>query len=127
MTTTGFFQYNFDPNFRMWISDKNIKFIQLEVSRRLKESYYETIEPEYDWVREMLISTREKWRGPLNQDELLEMVICNFVQDIETDIETRNRFNNFNPRTLYYPGTDLTREEKVKLKPSPKWEFQMNY
>lgn len=125
--TTGFFQYNFDPNFRMWMSDKNVKFIQLEVSRRLKEKYFETIEPEYDWVREMLLSTHEKWRGPLTQDELLEMVICNFVQDIQTDIEWRNRFNHFNPRTLYYPGTDLTREEKVKLKPSVKWEFQMNY
>ncbi len=59
------------------------------------------------------------------------MVICNFVKDIDTDIEWRNRFNNCNPMTLYQgplAGDLLTREEKVKLNPNTfKLEFQMRY
>jgi hypothetical protein len=127
MPMLGFFSQNFDNNFRIWASDENIKYIQREASRRLKQKYLETIEPEYDWVRSMLLDTMTTWRGPLTLDELLEMVICNFVTDIDTDIEWRNRFNSYNPRTLYFQGTDLTREEKVKLKPSYKFVFNMNY
>ena len=127
MTTSGFFQQNVDPNFRLWFSDEKIRYIQKEVARRLHEKYYEEIEVPYDRVRDMLIQTYGRWRGPLQLNGLLEMVICDFVKDIDTDIEWRNRFNNYDPRTLYFPGTDLTREEKVKLKPSFKWEFQMNY
>ena len=127
MSTSGLFQQNFDPNFRLWVSDENVRYIQREISRRLQEKYYENITMEYDTVRNMLIQTMGRWRGPLRLNELLEMVICDFVQDIDTDIESRNRFNGYEPRTLYFPGTDLTREEKVKLNPGYKWEFQMNY
>jgi len=127
MSIVGLFQQNFDPNFRLWISDENIRYIQREVGRRLKQKYEENIGLEYDAVRNMMIQTLGRWRGPLTQNELLEMVICDYVQDIDTDIEWRNRFNSYNPRTLYFPGTDLTREEKVKLNPGYKWEFQMNY
>ena len=127
MPTIGLFQQNMDPNFRLWVSDENIRYIQRELARRLHEKYYENISVEYDRVRSMLIHTMDTWRGPLTLNELLEMVICDFVKDIDTDIEWRNRFNHFNPRTLYFPGTDLTREEKVKLNPGRKLEFQMNY
>nr|QBK87617.1 MAG: hypothetical protein LCMAC201_05300 [Marseillevirus LCMAC201] len=127
MSTAGFFQQNVDPNFRLWVSDENIRYIQREIARRMHEKYYENISVEYDRVRDMLIQTMGTWRGPLTLNELLEMVICDFVKDIDTDIEWRNRFNSYEPRTLYFPGTDLTREEKVKLNPGFKWEFQMNY
>lgn len=127
MSTAGFFQQNVDPNFRLWVSNENIIYIQREIARRMNEKYYENISVEYDRVRDMLIQTMGTWRGPLTLNELLEMVICDFVKDIDTDIEWRNRFNSYNPRTLYFPGTDLTREEKVKLNPGYKWEFQMNY
>ena len=127
MSTSGFFQQNFDPNFRLWVSDENVRYIQREVTRRLSEKYYEKIEVGYDNARDMLVQTMGTWRGPLTLNELLEMVICDFVKDIDTDIEWRNRFNNYDPRTLYFPGTDLTREEKVKLNPGFKFEFQMKY
>ena len=127
MATAGFFQQNVDPNFRLWVSDENVRYIQHELARRMKEKYYENISVEYDRARDMLIQTMGTWRGPLTLNELLEMVICDFVKDIDTDIEWRNRFNHYNPRTLYFPGTDITREEKVKLNPGFKWEFQMNY
>ena len=127
MPTLGFFQEQDDPNFRLWTSDENIRYIQSQVTQRLQQRYYERITLEYDRVRSMLLHTMDTWRGPLTQNELLEMVICDFVKDITTDIEWRNRFNHFDPRTLYFAGTDLTREEKVKLNPGYKWEFQMNY
>ena len=127
MSTSGFFQQNLDPNFRRWISDENIRYVQVEIARRLREKYIENISVEYDRVRDMLIQTMGTWRGPLSQNDLLEMVICDFVKDIDTDIEWRNRFNDYNPRTLYFPGTGITREEKVKVNPGYKWEFQMNY
>jgi hypothetical protein len=127
MSIVGFFQQNFDPNFRLWVSDENVRYIQREVTRRLSQKYSEKIELEYDWVRSMLIHTLTTWRAPQTLNDLLEMVICDFVRDIDTDIEWRNRFNNYDPKTLYFPGTDLTREEKVKLNPGYKWEFQMNY
>lgn len=109
------------------MSPENIRYIQTEVARRLREKYIEYIEVEYDRVKSMLISTFDTWRGPLSLNELLEMVICDFVKDIDTDIQWSTRFNNYNPRTLYFPGTDLTREEKVKLNPGYKFEFQMRY
>jgi len=127
MTTLGFLQPEVDPNWGYWISAENIRYIQSEVARRLHQKYIENIEVEYDRVKSMLIHTKSTWRGPLTLNELLEMVICDFVKDIDTDIEIRNRFNSYNPRTLYFPGTDITREEKVKLKPGYKFEFQMRY
>jgi len=127
MPVVGFYSQNFDPNFRLWTSDENVKYIQREVTRRLSQKYIEPMGIEYDLARSMLIHTMTTWRGPLTLDELLEMVICNFVTDVDTDVEWRNRFNSYDPRTLYFPGTDLTREEKVKLNPGYKWEFQMNY
>lgn len=127
MATPGFFSQALDPNFRLWTSDENIVYIQKEVARRLRQRYSEHIIVPYDRVRSMLLHTMDTWRGPQTMNELLEMVICDFVKDIDTDIEWRNRFNHFEPRTLYFPGTDLTREEKVKLNSCPKWEFQMNY
>ena len=127
MSTAGFFQQSVDPNFRLWVSDENIRYIQHEIGRRMREKYNENISVEYDRVRDMLIQTMGTWRGPLTQNDLLEMVICDFTKDIDTDIEWRNRFNHYDPKTLYFPGTDITREEKVKLNPGFKWEFQMNY
>ena len=127
MSTSGIFQQNTDPNFRIWVSDENVRYIQSEVTRRLSEKYTDKIEVEYDRARDMLVQTMGTWRGPLTLNELLEMVICDFVKDIDTDIEWRNRFNHFNPRTLYFPGTDITREEKVKLRTPFKFEFQMHY
>ena len=127
MTTQGFFQNQFDPNFRLYFSDENVRYIQREVSRRMRERYFQNIELEYDYVRQMFIQTYGYWRGPQTLDELIEMVICNFVQDITTDIEWNARFNDYNPRTLYFSGTSLSRQEKVKLKPSYKWEFNINY
>ena len=127
MTTAGFFQQNTDPNFRLWVSDENIRYIQSEVTRRLKQKYYESLMVEYDWVRDRLVQTITTWRGPQTLNDLLEMVICDLVKDLDTDIQWHNRFNDFNPRTLYFPGTDITREEKVKLNPGYKFEFQMNY
>ena len=127
MPTSGFFQQEFDPNFRLWVSDENVRYMQKEIARRMQKKYFENISVEYDRVRDMLIQTMGRWRGPLTLNELLEMVICDFVKDIDTDIEWRNRFNNYEPRTLYFPGTDLTREEKVKLNPGYKLVFNMNY
>jgi hypothetical protein len=125
--TSGFFQQEMDPNFRLWVSDENVRYIQRELARRLKEKYTDNISVEYDRVRNMLIQTMGTWRGPLTLNELLEMVICDFVKDIDTDIQWRNRFNDFEPQTLYFPGTDLTMEEKVKVNPGYKWVFNMNY
>lgn len=125
--TSGFFQSLTSPNFRLWISDENIKYIQRQVTERFKKVYLERIELDYDYVRAMLIHTLTTWAGPLGLDDLLEMVITDFITDINTDIEWRNRFNQCDPRTLYFPGTDLTREEKVKVNPGYKFEFQMNY
>jgi hypothetical protein len=125
--TSGLFQQEFDPQFRLWFCDENVRYIQREVTRRLQAQFLERIELEYDYVRNMLVQTHSTWRGPLTLNDLLEMVICNFVQDITTDIEWRNRFNHFEPRTLYFPGTDLTREDKIKLRPTFKFEFQMRY
>jgi hypothetical protein len=125
--TAGFFQAQVDPNWNYWISPENVRYVQTEVARRLRQKYREYIEVEYDRAKSMIIHTKETWRGPLNLNELLEMVICDFVKDIDTDIEWRNRFNHYEPRTLYFPGTDLTREEKVKVNPGYKFEFQMRY
>ncbi len=125
--TSGFFQEQLTPNYRNWISSYNIKYIQDQVTERFKKLYVERIELDYDYVRSMLIHTLTTYRGPNSLDDLLEMVICDFVTDINTDIEWRNRFNQYEPRTLYFPGTDLTREEKVKVNPGYKFEFQMNY
>lgn len=127
MPTSGFFQQELDPNFRIWMSDENIKYIQNEIARRLSEKYTEQISVEYDRIYNMLVTEHDRWRGPLRLNELLEKVICDFVKDIDTDIQWRNRFYDYNPRTLYFPGTGITREEKVKLNPGYKWEFQMNY
>lgn len=127
MPLIGLFSQNFDPNFRTWVCDENVRYIQREISRRLSEKYVQNITMEYDTIRNMLIQTMGRWMGPLTLDDLLEMVICDFVNDINTDIEWNARFNHFEPRTLYFPGTDLTREEKVKLNPGYKLVFQMNY
>jgi len=125
--TSGFFQEQLTPNYRLWLSNSNIKYIQDQVTERFKNIYVERIELDYDYVRSMLIHTLTTWKNPVSLDDLLEMVICDFVTDINTDIEWRNRFNHYEPRTLYFPGTDLTREEKVKVNPGYKFEFQMNY
>ena len=125
--TSGFFQQQTSPLYRNWTSSNNIKYIQDQVTERFKNIYVERIELDYDYVRSMLIHTLTTWKNPVGLDDLLEMVICDFVTDINTDIEWRNRFNQYEPRTLYFPGTDLTREEKVKVNPGYKFEFQMNY
>jgi hypothetical protein len=123
----GFFQSQCDPLYRIWISDENVKYIQSEVTKRFKDIYSERIELEFDYVRNMLIHTLTTWLGPLTLDELLEMVVTDFVTDINTDIEWRSRFSNCEPRTLYFPGSDLTREDKQKLNPGYKLVFNMNY
>lgn len=127
MTTPGFFQQQLDPQYRLWYSDENIRYIQREVARRLQKKYIEYIEVGYDDVREMLESTYHTWKHPEDIDTLLERVICDYVTDIDTEISGRYQYSQFNPRTLYFPGTGITREERVKLKHSPKFEFQMNY
>jgi len=127
MTTPGMFQQVLDPTFDKVISRESILYIQKEIARRLSLKYNENISIKCDEIREKLLETMTKWRGPLSPPELYEMVICNTVADIDTDIQTRERFSHFDPRTLYDGGFGITREERVKLKPSPKWEFQMNY
>ena len=127
MTTVGFFQPEVDPNWNFWISPENVRYVQKEVARRLRQKYIEYIEVEYDRAKSMIIHTLDSWRGPLTLNELLEMVICDFVKDIDTDIEWRNRFNSYDPRTLYFPESGITREEKVKVNPGYKFEFQMRY
>lgn len=127
MTTPGFFQQQLDPQYRYWFSDESIRYIQREVARRLKRKYIEYIEVGYDDVRTMLESTYHTWKNPTNLDDLLERVVCDYVQDIDTELMGRDRFAHCDPRTLYYPGTGITREERVKLKWAPKFEFQMNY
>lgn len=128
MPTAGLFQLQSDPNFSLWINDENIRYIQSEVTRRLAQTHCGHNEVGYDYVRTMLIDTYYTWRNPQTLNELLEMVICNFVTDITTEIERQNNpFDQYNPRTLYFPGTGITREERVKLNPGFKFEFQMNY
>lgn len=91
------------------------------------KGYKEYIEVGYEDVREMLESTHHKWRNPIQLKDLLEMVIVDYVTDIDNDMQSQRRFANINPRTLYFPGTGLTREEKVKVNPGYKFEFQMKY
>jgi len=127
MVTPGFFQSIVTPNYRTWISDKNIRYVQYEVARRLSKEFTSYNEVDYDLIRERLNDTLNEWRGPLTLNELLEKVICDFVSQIRTEIEWHTRFDNFNPRTLYYPGTGITREEKVKLAKPKKFTFTMKY
>lgn len=128
MPNIGLFQAESDPNYSVWINDRNIKYIQSEVARRLAQTHCGRNEVAYDYARRMLIDTYTTWRNPQTLNELLEMVICNFVTDITTEIERQNNpFDSYNPRTLYFPGTGITREERVKLNPGYKFEFQMNY
>jgi hypothetical protein len=127
MTTFGFFQQQLTPNFRIWFCDENVRYIMSQVTKRLAEKYTDKIEIEYDRAYNMLLHTYSYWRGPLDLDQLLEMTICDFVTDIDTDIQWRNRFNHFDPRRLYKPDSDITMQEKVKLKPGYKLTFQMNY
>lgn len=124
---SGFFQSILTPNFRLWVSNENIKYIQREVTKRFREIYTERIELEYDYVRSMLIHTLTTWNSGLTLDELLEMVVTDFINDISNEIQWQQRFNNCEPRTLYFPGSDLTREDKIKLNPSRKLVFNMNY
>lgn len=129
MPTPGFFQQQLDPNYAKWYSDEHVSYIQREVAKRLRNEhrYLEYIEVGCDDVREMLESTHGKWHDPIGLQSLLEMVITNFVTDIDTDLQQQRQFSHCNPRTLYFPGTGITREERVKLNPGYKFEFQMNY
>ena len=126
--TSGFFQQQLDPNYRFWYSDENVRYVQTEIARRLRQRYIEYIEVPFDRVKSLIDHTRTTWRGPLDLDSLLEMVVCNEVQGIINEIENDTRFNDFNPRTLYFPGTGISREEKVKLNSRRgKLNFVMNY
>lgn len=126
--TSGFFSQQVDPNYRFWYSEDNVRYVQKEVARRLRQKYIEYIEVPFNRVKSMIDHTRTTWRGPLTLDELLEMVICDLVKDIDTDISWNTRFNDYNPRTLYYPGTGITRQEKVKLNSRRnKLTFMMTY
>lgn len=127
MVTPGFFSSQSQPASRLWFNDKNVAYIQQEVTRRLANEFEGTNEVAFDFARERLHHTYYYWRGPLTLDELLEKTICDLVSDIRTEIEMHTRFDHFDPMTLYDPGTGLTREEKVKLRKPFKFEFQMNY
>ena len=127
MTTPGAFRTEVDPQYRIWISPENVRYVQREVARRLRATYREYIEVPYDRVHSMLIHELDYWRAPLTLNELLEKTICTFVSDIDTDIQWESRFNDYEPRRLYKLGSGITREEKVKLNPGYKFEFQMRY
>lgn len=134
MSQTGLFTQILNSNYcDEWFSDKNVRYVQQEIANRLGKKYLEYIEVDCGTIKMMLIKTFDDYRFPLTRDELLEMVICNFTEDINTQIEHDQRFSNFDPRILYKndnsnrPGTDITMQEKVKVKHSPKLEFQMNY
>jgi hypothetical protein len=125
--TSGFFQAQVCDTYRLWLSSQNIKYVQNQVTERFKKVYLERIELDYDYVRAMMNHTLFTWRGLNTLEEFLEMVITDFITDINTDIEWRSRFNQYEPRTLYFAESDITREEKVKVNPGYKFEFQMNY
>jgi len=127
MVTPGFFTQQTQPSSRIWFNDKNVCFIQKEVTRRLAQEFEGTNEVSYDFAKERLEKEYYYWRGPLTLNELLEKVICDLVSEIRTEIEWHTRFDHFDPLTLYDPGTGLTREEKVKLKTPLKFEFQERY
>jgi len=126
--TSGFFQQQLDPNYRLWYSDQNIRHIQTEVMRRLSQKYIERIMISFDQAKSALDTYRTSWNGPLTLDELLEGTICDIVKNITIEIDKQSQFSHFEPRTLYFPNTDLTMQEKVKINSRrPKMEFQMRY
>lgn len=126
--TSGFFQQQLDPNYRLWYSDQNIRHIQTEVMRRLSQKYIERIMISFDQAKSALDTYRTGWNGPLTLDELLEGTICDIVKNITTEIDKQSQFSHFEPRTLYFPGTDLTMQEKFPLNSRRnKLIFNMNY
>ena len=127
MVTSGFFQQQLTPNYRIWTSDKNVEYIQYEVQRRLAQEFQGSNQVTFSFAKQRLVDTLNEWRGPLTQSQLLELVICDLVSDIRTEIEQNTRFDNFDPLNLYNMGTGITREEKVKLRKPRKFEFIMRY
>jgi len=127
MTTAGFFRQTLDPSYRFIVSRENIEYIQREVAKRLGQKFIEYIEVPYWDVESSLIFTMGAWKFPLSISELLEKVICDFVESFNNEYEDKIRFNSYDPMKLYKANSDITREEKVKLKAGYKFEFQMNY
>lgn len=125
--TSGMFMQQLDPNFRIWTSEKNMKYIQSEVTRRLSKKYVDPVIFDLEAIRTYFIHNLTSNHQPMNLDQLLEHTICLITQNLDTDIEWYSRFNNFEPRTLYHPQSGITMAEKVKLKQGYKLEFQMRY
>lgn len=127
MVTSGMFQLQMDPKYQVWFSDQNVIYIQKEVARRLLQEYTSYNEVTYEFARQRLLDTFYEWNGPLTLNELLELVICDLVEEIRTEIEWHTRFDNFDPFKLYTTESGITKEEKVKLRPSRKFVFNMRY
>jgi hypothetical protein len=127
MVTSGMFQQQVDPKYQLWFSQENIEYIQQEVARRLLQEFTSYNEVTYDFAKQRLLSTFYEWNSPLTLNQLLELVICDLVEEIRTEIEWHTRFDNFDPLRLYTTESGITREEKVKLRPSRKFTFNMRY
>lgn len=121
------FQLQMDPKYQVWFSQENVVYIQKEVARRLLQEYTSYNEVTYEFARQRLLDTFYEWNGPLTLNELLELVICDLVDEIRTEIEWHTRFDNYDPFKLYTTESGITREEKVKLRPSRKFVFNMRY
>ena len=55
MTTPGFFRTEVDPEYNFYINPKNVRYVQSEITRRLKFKFIEEIEVPYEDVKSMLI------------------------------------------------------------------------
>jgi len=121
------FQQQLDPKYQLWFSPENIEHIQKEVARRLLQEYTSYNEVTYEFARQRLLDTFYEWNGPLTLNELLELVICDLVEEIRTEIEWHTRFDGFDPLRLYTIESGITREEKVKLRAPRKFTFNMRY
>jgi hypothetical protein len=129
MTTPGFLQQSFDPRHdAVWFSRERLTYVQREIARRLQQSYVEYIEvPLLDLKIAMQRGLMLARGNPPMPDALAEQIIEEYVRDYHTEFQQQRQFVHCDPKTLYFPGTGITREERVKLKPSYKFEFQMNY
>jgi hypothetical protein len=125
--TSGFFLQNCSPLYRQWTSQKFMKYIQSEVTRRLAKKYVDPVIYDLDAIRTYFIHNLTSNHQPMNLDQLLEHTICLIVQALDTELEGYSRFNNFEPRTLYHPQSGITMAERVKTRQTPKFEFQMRY
>ena len=125
--TSGMFMQQLDPNFRIWTSQKFMKYIQSQVTQRLAKKYVDPIVYDLDSIRAYFIQNLTSIHQPLPFNDLLEYCICNIVTALDNELSQNIQFNNFEPRTLYHPQSGITMAEKVKLRQGYKLEFQMRY